>query len=317
MQHNAFAYRIMPIVMLIIFLITSAARIAPAHANEPTLLYLPLITTPATPAQIALGRINYYRQLAGVPSVQLHSALAAAAQNHANYDLLNHGDPSAWVAGPHGEVVGKPGFTGESSGARAIAAGYPWEAGWEVMNYFDDPARSVDDLMNSVYHRVGILSWSHQYVGYGHGRSTVESVDVIDFGHGATTPISQANVLVFPADRQTDLPIYGASETPDPLPPNGSYPIGYPITVQPAFGTNLTVDFAEVHDAANVPLRLYPSPSDCATTCYALIPIDPLQRSTTYTAHVRGAVDGVPFDKTWSFTTTDCMYRLDDGTCLG
>jgi hypothetical protein len=52
-------------------------------------------------------------------------------------------------------------------------------------------------------------------------------------------------------------------------------------------------------------------------TCYALIPIDPLQRSTTYTTYARGAVDGVPFDKIWSFPTTDCMYRLDDGTCLG
>jgi hypothetical protein len=118
MQHNAFAYRPMPLVMLIIILISSAAHIAPAHANAPNPLYLPLITTLATPAQIALDRINYYRQLAGVPAVQLHSALAVAAQNHANYDLINHGDASAWVAGPHGEVAGKPGFTGESSGAR-------------------------------------------------------------------------------------------------------------------------------------------------------------------------------------------------------
>ena len=80
------------------------------------------------------------------------------------------------------EVAGKPGFTGESSGARALAAGYPWAAGWEVMNYLDDPTRSVDDLMNSVYHRVGMLIWTHQYLGYGHGRSAGEAVDVLDFG---------------------------------------------------------------------------------------------------------------------------------------
>src|SRR6266545_8237173 len=231
MQYNT-ALHIRSFVTLAVILLLAAAMPArPLKADTTYHLYLPLIThnetsaTPILPTQAALTRINYYRQLAGAPLLQVHPALTTSAQNHANYDLLNHGDPSAWVAGPHGEVAGKPGFTGESSGARALAAGYPWEAGWEVMNYFDDPARSVDDLMNSVYHRVGILSWSHQYVGYGHGRSTVESVDVIDFGHGATTPISQANVLVFPADRQTDLPIYGASETPDPLPPNGSYPI--------------------------------------------------------------------------------------------
>jgi uncharacterized protein YkwD len=312
-----FARRSLLVLFMMLALLISALWLAPAQAEQIDLHYLPLVTTPKTPAQRAADRINFYRQLAGVPLLQLHSALLVAAQSHAAYDLLNHSDPSAWTAGPHGEVAGKPGFSGESSGARAIAAGYPWAAGWEVIDYYDDPTRGVDDLMNSVFHRAGILAWSHQYMGYGHGHSASEAVDVIDFGRGPAEPISATGVLVFPADGQTDIPLYGASETPDPLPPEGRYPIGYPITVQPAFGTALVVELAALHSANDTPLRLYPNPVGCGTSCYALLPIDPLQRSTTYSAHVRGTVDDVPFDKTWSFTTTDCMYRLDDGACVG
>ncbi len=317
MSHFIFAKRSIPIMLLIVILCTIAARIAPAHADQTTRRYLPLIMTPKTAAQRASERVNYYRKLTGAPPVQLHAALTVAAQNHAQYDLLNHGDPSAWTAGPHGEVAGKPGFTGESSGTRALAAGYPWAAGWEVMNYLDDPTRSVDDLMNSVYHRVGILTWTHQYLGYGHGHSAVEAVDVIDFGRGASDPISATGVLLFPPHGMSDVPIYGASETPDPLPPNGHYPIGYPITLQPSFGSTLTVDSAELRDSTGTLIGVYPNPSGCTNACYALIPINPLRYSTTYTAHVRGQVDSVAFEKTWSFATTDCTYRLDDGTCIG
>ena len=64
-------------------------------------------------------------------------------------------------------------------------------------------------------------------------------------------------------------------------------------------------------------IGIYPNPSGCTNACYALIPINPLRYSTTYTAHVRGRVDNADFDKIWSFTTTDCTYRLDDGTCIG
>jgi Cysteine-rich secretory protein family len=315
MRHNTFYY-VIPLVMLI-SLIISIAPIVPAHADQATALYLPVIRTPKSAAQLASERVNEYRKLAGAPAVQLHAALTVAAQNHAQYDLLNEGDPSAWSAGPHSEVAGKPGFTGESSGARALAAGYPWAAGWEVMNYLDEPTRSVDDLMNSVYHRIGILTWTHQYMGYGHGRSAVEAVDVLDFGRGTSDPISATDVLAFPPDGMSDVPIYGASETPDPLPSNGRYPIGYPITLQPLSGSTLTVDSAELRDSAGALVSTYPNPSGCTNSCYALIPISPLRYSTTYTLHARGQIDNETFDKIWSFTTTDCTYRLDDGTCIG
>lgn len=98
-------------------------------------------------------------------------ALVTAAQRHADYDLLNTPDASAWALWPHGEVAGKPGFSGTWPGDRAIAAGYAGGRCWEVISHFDDPERAIDGLMATVFHRVNILTATHAHLGYGHGRS--------------------------------------------------------------------------------------------------------------------------------------------------
>jgi len=284
-------------------------------ADSPYLVRLPLVTkmsvsntlpTPqpdTPPEKLALDRINAYRALAGVPPLEPHVALLAAAQHHADYDLLNQSDPSAWTNGPHGEVNGKPGFSGVMPGDRAVAAGYLWAAGWEVMDYFDDPIRAVDGLMATVFHRINILTPAHAYAGYGHGRSAVEAVDVLDFGRGPSSPSGPPDLAVYPGPGQVEVPRYGAGETPSPLPPGASYPIGYPITIMPIASTTLTVSEAELRDASGVPMQVYANPPDCGTGCYALIPTAGLKAATTYTVHVAGAIDGISFDKTWSFTT--------------
>lgn len=291
----------------------------PASAGAPYLLNMPLILkqaasyatpTPVPPEQLALARVNAYRALAGVRSITLDAALLTAAQRHADYDLLNAPDVSAWTFGPHGEVAGKPGFSGTWPGDRATAAGYPWPAGWEVINHFDDPARAVDGLMATVFHRVNILTATHAHLGYGHGQSATEAVDVLDFGRGASEPSGLVGVALFPGPGQHDVPLYGAGETPSPLPPGASYPIGYPVTLQPIAGAALSISAAELRDGGGALVPLHPSPPDCAGSCYALLPIAGLRAGTTYTAHVVGTVDGAAFDSTWSFTTTACANPL-------
>jgi len=318
MQHTSFSKltRLLIMMALVSSLVQLASFAREANAGEIHTMMLPLVfkntqptsTLPDSPPElIAIDRINYYRALAGVQLIQLHPALIAAAQSHANYDLLNYGDQSAWSYGPHGEVSSKPGFTGNMPGDRAIAAQYPWTAGWEVMGYFDNPEQAVDALMMTVFHRITMLAPSHQYAGYGHGRSAAEYVDVIDFGSGSTDPTGPPDVVVFPAANMFEVPLYGASETPSPLPPGASYPIGYPITLQPVFGTALTVTEAELRDSAGAIVPVYPNPRDCETGCFALIPTTGLKPATTYTVHVAGSVDGAPFEKAWSFTTTACQ----------
>lgn len=243
-------------------------------------------------------------------SLTLDAALVTAAQRHADYDLLNASDGSAWAFGPHGEVAGKPGFSGTWPGDRASAAGYAWAAGWEVISYFDEPERAVDGLMATVFHRVNILTATHAHLGYGHGQTMNEAVDVLDFGRGPSEPGGPPSVALYPSPGQRDVPLYGAGETPSPLPPGASYPIGYPITLQPSTGTTLSISAAELREPSGALVALHPNPPDCAASCYALLPIAGLHTGTTYTAHVAGTVDGVAFDRTWSFTTTACDNPL-------
>jgi Cysteine-rich secretory protein family len=285
-----------------------------AHASSHSVIYLPLIlnsvqqtvTPPDTrPEQVALDRLNFYRTLAHSPAMQLHPALVMAAQHHANYYLLNTNDASAWQYGPHGEVAGKPGYTGETSGDRAVAAGYSWRAGWEVMSYVDDPTSSVDGWMATIFHRTIILDPYLEYMGYGHGRSTLGQVGVVDLGHGSLDAIDRTQVIVFPAAGQTGVPTaWLGGEVPDPLPPGTIYPVGYPITVQPIAYVPLSVTQAELRDDRGAQVAVYPSPAGCGTACYAFVAVQPLQPATVYTVHVAGTLDGVPFDKTWTFMTT-------------
>lgn len=312
MQHAIFSklVRLSFIVALIAGLVWHVSSTDHAKAESDSFVYLPLILRPegpSSPEQAAINHINLYRTLAGAAPVQLHTALVTSARNHANYDILNYGDPSAWVNGPHGEVVGKPGFTGENSADRMLAAQFPYAPSAEVMDYFDDPVRSVDTLMATVFHRAIVLNPAQQYGGYGHGRSQAEVVDVIDFGRGPTASTGQPGVVVYPSAGQTNVPLYGTSETPSPLPSGATYPIGYPITIQPIFGSTLTVDLAELRDGSGVLVNVHPNPSGCGTVCYALIPVVPLQPATTYTVHIVGSVDGVAFNRTWAFTTTACV----------
>jgi Cysteine-rich secretory protein family len=315
MHSNVFTSRGCTLAIILTLMVSLTSVAAPSEhvrAGQDYVIYLPLAMNGAgdtqlpppvgSPEQIVLDRINFYRTLASAPQLQLHPALLQAAQHHADYYLLNYADADAMVNGPHGEVAGKPGYTGRVSWDRASAAGYPWYAGWEVMHFEDDPVRSVDGWAATVFHRVVILDPYLEYIGYGHGLSGTARVDVADFSHATADPARQ-QLALFPAPGQTNVPLLGMWESPSPLPPGETDPFGYPITLQPPYGVPLAVSQAELWDSTGAPVAIYPNPPECGTTCYALIATTPLQSATTYTAHVRGTIDGVPFDLTWSFTT--------------
>jgi uncharacterized protein YkwD len=276
----------------------------------PTIHYAGTATAFPEPARQAADRLNGYRALVGAVPVRLHAAVITAAQNHANYYLLNHSDPGAWTYGYHGEVEGKPGYTGQWPFDRMQAAGYPWLGGVETMHFLNDPALSVDDWMASVFHRVIILDPEQHHAGY--GSNTTPEVDVLDLGPGQADeglwgpalPYPQA----YPADGQTGIPrSWEANEIPDPLPPGASRPVGYPFTLQGIHGT-LVGTWAEMRDGNNNVVAVHPNPADCNTfNCYAVIAKSPLQSNMTYTVHVVGTVGGAPFDRTWHFTTGSAM----------
>lgn len=283
-------------------------------------IYLPFIQTaegemPNDQAQTAIARLNIYREIAGSPPLLRHPAIVDAAQNHADYHMLNYDDPSAWQNGPHGEVEGKPGYTGTWPLDRMWYAGYPdWPywGGSEVMHYINNPIASVDDWMSTIYHRVLAIDPSMNYTGYGLGGNGQTSVDVMDFGSGPldlnrgewVSLETLTYPLGYPVDGQRDVPTsWGGGEIPDPLPPGASRPVGYPFTLQGVGGT-LTVSAAEMRDANGTQVSVHPNPPDCfAFNCFGLIPVSPLIPGMTYRVSAQGMVGNTPFDRTWSFTT--------------
>lgn len=285
--------------------------------SQPQQVFLPIVQrgnlTPAFPpaAQQALDRMNVYRARVGVMPLRLHPAIVAAAQNHATYHMLNYADSSAWANGPHGEVAGKPGYTGKWPFDRLVAAGYPstypWSGGSEVMHFIGDPIASVDGWMATIYHRVIPLDPAALYTGYGNGRNNHTAVDVMDFGGGPTDNGLWSSAvpypLAYPANGQIDVPIsWDGGESPNPLPPGASRPVGYPFTLQ-GVGGILQVTSIQLRKGGQI-VAVHPNPSDCSVfNCYALIAVQPLQANTTYTVQAQGSVGGIAFDRTWTFTT--------------
>jgi hypothetical protein len=282
------------------------------------LTHLPIISGKSAqgsfnPAAQAIERVNLYRSLVGISPQVSHPAIAAAAQNHADYHMLNHADPAAWENGPHGEVEGKPAFTGKWPFDRMKNAGYPEYPYWggaEVMHYIGDPVVAVDGWLSTIYHRVIPLGPYERYAGYGNGKNSETAVDVMDFGSGPSSrgvwlpakPYPQA----YPVDGQVDVPTFWwGGETPDPLPPGASRPVGYPFTLQGVHGA-LVVDSLELREDGGDLVPIHPNPPDCpAFNCFAVIAVEPLAPNTTYTVSASGSVDEVPFAGTWMFTTGD------------
>ncbi len=261
----------------------------------------------------ALNWLNIYRNIAGLPLLDIYPAIQTATQSHANYYLLNHNDASAMIYGPHGEVEGKPAYTGQWPSDRIVAAGYPWWGGAEVMHFLGEPVSSVDGWMSTIYHRVIMLDINARYTGYGWGSQQEgeyrQAVDVMDFGAApAASATPTPYMLGYPVDNETGVPPqWDGGESPDPLPPGAPRPVGFPVTLEGEGGA-LHVDEADLRTSTGDLVPIHPNPADCITfNCYALIAVNPLQPDSTYTVHARGNVEGIAFDQTWHFTTGNSL----------
>jgi hypothetical protein len=222
--------------------------------------------------------------------------------------MANHNDTGAWQYGPHGEVTGKPKFSGRWPSDRVKTAGYPYFGGAEVMHFIGDPVASVDGWMATIFHRLILLDPNAHYAGYGNDKNNETAVDVMDFGGGPTESGVWTSALpyplAYPADGQTDVPpVWSGGESPDPLPPGAQRPVGYPFTIQ-GMGGKLQIDTAVLRSSDGQTVAVHPNPTDCANfNCYALIAVAPLQPNTAYVVEASGTVAGIAFQQSWHFTT--------------
>ena len=123
--------------------------------------------------------LNEVRQQAGMSPFTSNSQLAEAAQNHAAYLHLHRQEG-------HGELPGRPGYTGRTPAERVKHVGYASTmTGENVSSHSgnEDAVESVDGLMAALYHRLAFLSFKFDEVGVGSVRSGEHSSYVYKLGN--------------------------------------------------------------------------------------------------------------------------------------
>jgi uncharacterized repeat protein (TIGR01451 family) len=278
-------------------------------------------------------------------------AIHFGAQAHAEYLARNRGHSSLEGLGAHRESELLPGFVGVTPSERGNYFGYSGGLG-EVVTYHGDPVEGVDSWMETVYHRNLVLCYDCTEAGYGMVNDGRGKFDVLNMGTESWLYPPQRLLYTYPIADQRDVPtLWNGLETPDPLPDVSGW-VGYPISlylVQPdpwggAAQSEQADSFdpfahspmsplwalasAELRDSSGqvVPTYLLDQATDPHGYLGAdevfLIPVKPLERGTTYTAHMSGTDSrGQPFDYEWSFTTQAATIvsdvYVDVATCSG
>jgi uncharacterized protein YkwD len=247
----------------------------------------------------AYDRVNAYRKAAGLRCATFVPEIAGAAQAHCGYYVANTG---ACVANPHREVAGCTMFRAERFSDRLKAAAYTGNPAYEAMTYVGAGAKAVDKWVDSVWHRIPVLSPWVSDLGYG----SVKACDTMDFGWAAA-PGSPAP-MTYPFDGQTKIPrsFDGRTESPAlPAPPKG-WPSGYPIMV---YASDLQVSSHQLFDdKMNAVDHTWIAPGDAASMGIlinelAMYAHAPLKKATTYRVVVEGTRKGEPVHLDWTFTT--------------
>lgn len=264
---------------------------------------------PAAPADAspeaaeALRIITEARIAAGAGCITLVSELSTAALNHCEYYAANDGQ---CTADPHSEVDGCTGFTGTSGGARARAAGYQGQSSFEVMAFANDPQQAINLWINSVWHRLPILSPWVTEMGYGNA----EGCDTIDFGRGM--PLPDDTVVVYPYPDQVGVPpsFQGNQEGPEPPAPPTGWPSGIPINVY-AQGVQVT-EHTLTLDGDDTPIEhmwLIPAEQDLLRDEVFLYSYAPLEPMTRYRVRIVGTFVGGELNLDWTFETGESRGR--------
>jgi uncharacterized protein YkwD len=267
--------------------------------------------TPASVGNIAVdGRnwINFRRGQALMPAVAQNVLIDKAAQAHSDYQKLNN-----TIA--HEEVVGKPGFTGVGPLERLNAAGFVFgQSNYAYGEVISATANNsgfymAEELITAIYHRFVIFEPMFKEIGTGSATTSAGyTYFTSDFAanNGFGTGIGHGMVVTWPYSGQTSVApnFFSDYEAPDPIP--NANEVGYPVSVHADISAVLNVtSFTITRAGAVLAVKLLQHSTDAETpiSAAAIIPLSPLAAATTYVVTFIGTADGIPVNKSWSFTT--------------
>ena len=269
----------------------------------------------------AFNRLNEIRLSAGLGMLAQSTAMDQAAQAHADWMIANN-------AFTHDETEGTPGFTGTNWARRDEAFGYVPIEGEEVMTGPVHGAQGVDVLINTVYHRAGMLAFEPVDVGIGWSSGSATNVSmplVLDItrpgldatrGLGQSAQASLHGVEIWPVEGAHGVPLQLGLELPNPIPSQDVLSLGTPVSITVGELKTISVNTFTLTDSTSgavVSAQILTSRSDpnllLPASFVALVPLGLLNPNTTYRADFSGsAVDRLSgafemINRTWSFTT--------------
>lgn len=276
--------------------------------------------TPSTPVQpgapTATGDtatdgfawFNYRRAQTGLSVLARNSAIDQAALGHSNYLRLNE-------TVSHDQVRGKSGYTGVTLADRFAAANYtvrqPYAYG-EVISAAGDRTGfyHAEELIAAIYHRFVIFEPLFREMGTGASATsngyTYFTADFAASG-GYGPGVGRGNVVVYPVNGQTAVPVnfLSDSESPDPVPDRNE--VGYPVSVHADNTSTIVVNSFTIRarGGMDLPTRLLTTAVDKETpkAAASIIPLAKLAAGTVYDVSFSGTVDGTAIARNWSFTT--------------
>ena len=285
--------------------------------------------------QQALNYLNRLRQGAGLIPFSSNSVLDEASNNHASYLIKNH-------AYGHYEEHNKSGFTGKFASQRIKHAGYNTELIIEnVSSNNKNYKASIDGLFAAIYHRLAFLDFQGDEIGisikqnqmdkrrtafvYNIGSSELNQLyknskkpSKVDLNKALNRyKYSNSKVVMYPFDKQSDVPPVFFNELPDPLPNHDVS--GFPISI--SFNQALFKDIKflnfELFDTQGNRIRntlIYNSKTDpnrrLNKFSFVLFPLDRLEWNSDYSVKFLAIVDKKLLEKKWSFKTRKSIFPL-------
>jgi len=261
----------------------------------------------------AFARANEVRSSLGLGLLTQDSRLDGAAQYHSDSHVQSH--------------TNQYDAKDTDVATRLKQFNYPWVTSMEILDfdYWRDGSNVINGHLNSVYHRMPLLSYRYAHIGIGHSSWMVRedeprSMTTIELGRTATEKQGAPNTpyVVWPRDGSTVDMVNMTDEVPYPSPRTvvqSDMPYGYPASVNVDEDKKLEVTSFEMRDGAGnlVPAITLTYDQDKNLQKFSgknwafLVPENWLPQSSTYTVVFKGSSvykgERTPINATWSFKT--------------
>jgi len=288
----------------------------------------------------AINYLNQLRQGAGLIPFTLNKTLNRATANHASY-LINNNTYG------HYEEYNKSNFTGKFASQRVKYEGYNTELIIEnVSSNNRNYKESIDGLFGAIYHRLAFLDFQGDEIGISIKQNQVDkrkTAFVYNIGSSELNRLykyskkpsktnlynalnrykdSNSKIVIYPFNKQIDVPPVFFNELPDPLP---NYDVsGFPISISfnQALFKNIKFLNFELFDNRGKRInntRIYNSKTDpnrrLNKFSFVLFPLDRLEWNSKYFAKFSAIVDNKLIQKRWSFKTRKYnipLHKIED-----